>query len=315
MARLAAPFNPLAEIVGMDRDSLTDRMLLTLHIRQITSAGQAANSIRAREGAVLRLRRYLDPQEENPTVLCDAAATDLVKWQCDMDHLAPASVDKYLSHVMLYYAWLVRPMKVLKESPAEDLVRPIVPKRQPRPISEENLTFALECCSDDEMFAWLILGGYAGLRAFDISALDADDLIESGPVPLLRVRGKGGDEKLVAVGELVVGVIKPFCGRRGPMFRSVEGRRYKAPTIDKRINAFLASIGLLERFHTLRHRYCTKTYEITQDIRYTQLQARHASVATTQVYTLVSQDRRPDALADLDKILAARVTSRERRRA
>jgi site-specific recombinase XerC len=160
-----------------------------------------------------------------------------------------------------------------------------------------------------------VLGGYAGLRAFDIAALDGDDLITSGPVPLLRVRGKGGDEKFVAVGELVVKVLSLFIGRRGPMFRNAAGRRYQAPTIDKRINAFMERIGLLERFHNLRHRYCTKTYEITQDIRYTQLQARHASVATTQIYTLVSQDRRPDALADLDQILAARVVSRERRRA
>lgn len=314
MPRTLATFNPLSEIVGMAHHDLTDSVLLGLHIRQLTSAGQSENSLRAREGAVLRLRRYLDPDSENPRILCEATAHDLVTWQGSIAHLAPASVNKYVMHCQLFYSWLVKPMRVIDESPAEDLVKPIVKQLTPRPISEENLQFALDTCSDRLVFTWMILGAYAGLRAVDCAALHADDLILTGDVPLLRVRGKGGHEKLVAVGLKVVDVLAPYAAGRGPMFVDPNGKRCTAKKIDRRVNAHLAGMGLPERFHCLRHRYGTRMYAITKDLIHTQHQMRHATVTSTTIYTLVDRNKHPDALKQLDGEISERVKTRERRR-
>lgn len=293
---------------------LADSVLLGLHIRQLTAAGQSENSLRAREGAVLRLRRWLDPEGANPRALCEATAHDLVQWQGSIAHLAPASVNKYVMHNQLYFNWLVKPMRVITESPAEDLVKPIVKQLTPRPISEENLQFALDTCADRDVFTWLILGAYAGLRAVDCAALHSDDLLLTGDVPLLRVRGKGGHEKLVAVGLRVVDVLAPYAIGRGPMFANADGKRCCARIIDRRVNAHLAGIGLVERFHCLRHRYGTRMYAITKDLIHTQHQMRHATVTSTTIYTLVDRNKHPGALEQLDGEISERVRTREGRR-
>lgn len=308
-----AAFNPLAEILGMDTEALTDRMLLDLHLRQLTSAGQMPNSRRAREGAVLRLSRALDPTQSSPRVLVEATSTDLANWQANISHLTLATIDKYVMHTRAWYSWLVRPMRVISESPAEDLMKPNVKRLLPRPIPEEQLQFALDACMDPLVFVWMILGAYAGLRAVDISALNSDDVLLNGAVPFLRVRGKGGHENLVAVGVKVVEALASFSIGRGPMFVK-DGRRMTARQIDDRINAYLKRVGVPYTFHQLRHYYGTAVYEISKDIIYTQKQMRHASVDSTQIYTLVQQDRNPEALRALDDRLAKRIAVRQRRR-
>lgn len=309
-----AQFNPLAEILGMNTEALTDRMLLNLHLRQLTSAGQSPNSLRAREGALLRLGRALDPPQSNPRVLVEATSSDLANWQADISHLSLATIDKYVMHTSAFYSWLVRPMRVLEESPAEDLMRPNVKRLLPRPIPEDQLTFALDACTDPMVFTWMILGAYAGLRAVDISTLHCDDVLLNGTVPFLRVRGKGGHEKLVAVGMQVVEVLAAYSIGRGPMFVDAHGKRLIARVIDERINGYLKRVGVPCTFHQFRHYYGTTVYEITKDIIYTQKQMRHASVSSTQIYTLVSQDRNPEALKALDARVAQRVATRQRRR-
>lgn len=312
MPREAASFNPLAEIVGMPPQDLTDRLLLDLHVNQLRVAAHSPNSLRAREGAIIRLHRHLDPGASNPRAVVEADPSDLTGWQAGLGHLAPASVAKYVQHVRLFYDWLVRPMRVIEESPAGDLVKPLVKRRNPRPIPEDDLSFALDACADRMVYAWLVLGAYAGLRSVDIAALRTDDLILGGSVPFLRVRGKGGHEDMVAVGMQVVQVIAGFQGRRGALFVTGSGQAIPCEKIDREVNEYLARVGLAYTFHQLRHRYGTKLYEITRDIRYTQKQMRHRSVESTEIYTLVFEEHGNGALEVLDADLEKH--SRERRR-
>lgn len=312
MGRGMATFNPLSEIRGMNPDLLVDSVLLSLHIRQLESSGQAANSLRARRGAVERLSKYLDPNRMNPRCVTEADPTQLIRWQADISHLALWTRSKYVMHVRQFYAWLVRPMRVIEESPADDLMR-VTPKRlTPRPISEEALSFALDSCTDSRMFAWLLLAAYAGLRAFDIAALRCDDLITTGTVPYLRVRGKGGHESLVAVGAQIVNVLTPYAFGQGPMFPDEETRqRMDSRLIYGAINEYLKSLGLPYTLHQLRHRYGTKLYEMTNDLIYVQKQMRHSSITSTQVYTAVDQAKHPHALKAFDEQIAGHTDHRK----
>lgn len=286
----------------MPASDFTDQKMIHLHLRQLQAAGYSPNSVRARVGALRRLARDLDPDEENRRALIEADSADLTTWQASLE-LHPASVAKYVQHVRIFYAWLVRPMRVIEESPALDLVKPLVKRRLPRPIPEDELAFALDACADKLVYSWLVLGAYAGLRSIDVAALRTDDLLLTGEVAMLRVRGKGGDEDLVAVGQQVVEVLAPFRGRKGVMFAYDDGRPIKCTTIDDRVNEYLARVGLPYTFHQLRHRFGTKVYEITRDILYTQKQMRHASVVSTQIYTLVTDENRTDVLDIFDASL------------
>lgn len=282
---------------------ISDAAALDLHVKQITSAGQRPASIRARRETIQRLGRHLDPDGANPRVVIEATAAELARWQASCAHLAAKSISVYVTHVQEFYRWLVRPMRVLVESPAEDLIKPIVRRRFPRPISEEDLRVALDACTDDRMRAWLILGAYAGLRAGDMADLRADDLLTDREMPMLRVRGKGDHENLVIVGHEVINALVPFLGRRGPLFVDQTGRRATGSTVSVAVNKHLARLGLPYTCHQLRHRYGTKLYELTRDIRFTQKQMRHSSVASTEGYVQVPTDQGVQAAEALDREL------------
>lgn len=293
---------------------ITDAKALELHIHQITSAGQRPNSIRARCGAILRLGDYLDPAGENPRAVIEASGADLAAWQASKAHLATKSVSVYVSHVQEFYRWLVRPMRIIGESPADELIKPIVRRRFPRPIPEPDLRIALGACTDPQLYAWLVLGSYAGLRSADMADLRADDLLTDREVPMLLVRGKGDNENLVVVGHEVIRALAPFLDRRGHLF-VVEstGERLSPKRISAGVNGYLARLGLPYTCHQLRHRYGTKLYELTRDIRFTQKQMRHASVTSTEGYVQVPTDQGVKAAEALDRELRPNARRQESR--
>ncbi len=294
----------LREIAGMKAQSITDAQALDLHLRHLRAAGRRPESIRARRGCVLRLRAWLD--DDSPRALLDADSGRLAEWQADHAHLAIASMRHYVQQIQAFYDWCVRPMRLLDESPAADLTKPIERRRRPRPIPEDEYAFALDACSDKRVHAWLILGGYAGLRSIDIVGLNRDDLITDRIVPFLRVRGKGDHENLIAVGHQVLEVLAPFMQRQGAMFTDEDGRRLSPKFVRTEINDYLRRIGLAYTFHQCRHRYGTRLYEITRDIRLTQEQMRHRSVASTELYVAVASEEAVKAMGALDAELADR---------
>lgn len=303
------------EIAGMDPQCITDAYALDLHVRHITATGQRKDAIKGRRGAILRLADDLDPYGENLRAVIDATSDQLAEWQASKGHLAPKSIATYVSHIRNYYRWLVRPMRILPESPAEDLILPLVRRRRPRPIPEDELTYALTACVDARMRAWLVLGAYAGLRSIDITGLDRDDILTDQDVPMLRVRGKGDHEALVPIGEQVLAALEPYRGRRaGPLFVNDAGRRLGRDRIREDINEFLADLGLPYTFHQLRHRYITKVYELNKDIRQAQRYARHGSIATTEGYVAMSTAQDAATVRALDEDLTQRTRGSRRRR-
>lgn len=300
----------LAEIIhvlaDMETESITDAVALDLHLRHITAAGQLPDSIRGRRGAILRLADFLDPNRETPRAVIDATSDQLARWQASKAHLSAKSLCVYIRHIQAYYRWLVRPMRILIESPAEDLIAPAIRRRQPRPIPEADLEFALDACTDPRLRAWLILGAYAGLRSIDISSLDRDCLLADHQVPMLRVRGKGDNEDLIPVGEEVLAALAQFLGPNGPMFTDEHGRRLSKRRIREEINAYLVRLGLPYTFHQLRHRYGTRIYRLTKDLRYTQRLMRHRSITSTEIYVASPTEADVRTMRALDAELAKR---------
>lgn len=303
------------EMSGVKRDEITDAYALDIHLRHLTSAGQMPESIRGRRGAILRLTDYLDPYGEDPRAVIDATSDELAEWQASKADLSAKTISVYLGHIREYYRWLVRPMRVLSESPAEDLIVPIVRRRKPRPIPEDELGFALTAAqaADRRLYAFLVLGAYAGLRSVDIAGLERDDVLTDQAVPMLRVRGKGGHEDVIPVGREVVEALVPFLGRRpGALFVTGEGRRMDRNAIRERVNDFLGRLGLAYTFHQLRHRYGTKVYEISKDIRHTQRAMRHRSIQSTELYVAAPTGQDVKTVRALDADLAQRRGGRRR---
>lgn len=137
----------------------------------------------------------------------------------------------------------------------------------------------------------------AGLRIGELTALDVDDL--DAVERLVRVRGKGGRERIVPYGEVAADALdawlvqaRPGLRPNGPaVFLNARGGRLTRQGAWQRVKASAARIGLEDRIspHTLRHSFATHLLDGGADVRAVQELLGHASVTTTQIYTLVSR--------------------------
>jgi integrase/recombinase XerD len=141
----------------------------------------------------------------------------------------------------------------------------------------------------------------AGLRVSELVGLDVDDVdLEVGAV---RVLGKGGKEREVPLGRFGTEAVSAYLTRARPALASTRSRgalllnlrfgtRLARQSVGRIVAAAAVSAGVDKRVtpHTLRHSFATHLLEGGADVRVVQELLGHASVATTQVYTLVTKD-------------------------
>jgi integrase/recombinase XerD len=184
---------------------------------------------------------------------------------------------------------------------------PAPPRRLPKAISVDEVERLLEAAGFDGTPLALrdralveILYG-TGARISEAVGLDVDDLGDRDAVVL---RGKGGKERIVPVGSYARRAVDDYLVRARPglvaagrgtprLFLNARGgalSRQSAWTI-LRVAAERAGLATEISPHTLRHSYATHLLDGGADVRVVQELLGHASVSTTQVYTLVTVDR------------------------
>lgn len=214
------------------------------------------------------------------------------------------TVARALSAIRQFHRFLIREQESNRD-PVAALVRPRLLRSLPRPIDIDNVTRLLGSPDTstveglrDRAILELLYG--AGLRISELVGLDVDDLdLEEGAV---RVFGKGSKEREVPVGSFAVEAVSAYLTRsrpalasprsRGAMFLNVRGGRLTRQGCAGIVAKYARSSGLSKRVtpHTLRHSFATHLLEGGADVRVVQELLGHASVATTQVYTLVTRE-------------------------
>jgi len=140
-----------------------------------------------------------------------------------------------------------------------------------------------------------------GARISEAVGLDVDDLDDEQRV--VRLHGKGGKDRIVPVGRPALAAVdayrvraRPDLARRGrgcpALFVNARGgrlSRQSAWTVIVRA-ADRAGVAAEVSPHTLRHSFATHLLEGGADVRVVQELLGHASVTTTQIYTLVTVD-------------------------
>ena len=128
----------------------------------------------------------------------------------------------------------------------------------------------------------------AGLRSAEAVGLDLGDV--DFDQELVRIRGKGGKERVVPLGEEAAHVLARYLrdgrpelasGANDALFLSTRGRRLDTSTLRR----------LLPHPHRLRHSFATHLLEGGADLRTIQELLGHSSLSTTQVYSHVSAKR------------------------
>jgi integrase/recombinase XerD len=141
----------------------------------------------------------------------------------------------------------------------------------------------------------------AGLRISELTALDVDDLdLDEATV---RCVGKGSKERIVPLGRAAVDALNRYITQARPelarpvsgaaAFLNARGTRLTRQGCWKLLKKHAARADLRRRIspHTLRHSFATHLLDGGAEIRVVQELLGHASVSTTQVYTLVSRER------------------------
>jgi len=181
------------------------------------------------------------------------------------------------------------------------------PKRLPKALGVQEVLRLLEVfpaeggprCLRDRALLELLYS--TGARISEAVGLDRDDV--DGPARTVLLRGKGGKQRLVPVGRPALAALDSYLVRGRPAF-AARGRGVPAVFLNAqgarlsrqsawamlRDAAARTEIAAPVSPHTLRHSFATHLLEGGADVRVVQELLGHASVTTTQVYTLVTVD-------------------------
>jgi integrase/recombinase XerC len=213
----------------------------------------------------------------------------------------------YAVHLRALYRWMLD-KGLIERDPSVVLTLPVLPRRLPRPIPEDDLTLALNRARP-KLRTMLTLAAYAGLRCCEVAGLEWPDLRrESDGRAYLHIReGKGGRDRVVEVGAIVVQALAAHgIRRRGPIFLGVDGGQITANAVSRAINRHLRNLGIDATAHQLRHRYATIAYELSRDLRLVQEMLGHSSPNTTAGYARPSADAAARMVAAMDALPAPR---------
>jgi integrase/recombinase XerD len=141
----------------------------------------------------------------------------------------------------------------------------------------------------------------SGLRVSELVALPLGAIDQGTGV--VRVRGKGGKERIVPVGERAQNSLSTYLSgprqkllgaRRCPdLFVTPRGAGMTRQGFWKLIGRYARAAGIAQRVypHSLRHSFATHLLERGADLRAVQAMLGHADIATTQIYTHVDRER------------------------
>jgi len=194
---------------------------------------------------------------------------------------APATKRVYLAHIRKFYRWAVEE-ELLTNDPTRKVVAPVVKKGVPRPISEADLARALGEAPPLER-TWMMLAAFAGLRACEIALVCGEHVIRAEPAYLILPETKGGGSATVPLADVLLTELARYP-TTGPLWRPSGPMHYQV--VSRRVNKVLSDLDIHCGLHALRHRFGTQAYRSSgHDLRQTQELLRHASPATTAIYT------------------------------
>ncbi|HUF31848.1 MAG TPA: site-specific tyrosine recombinase [Acidimicrobiales bacterium] len=224
---------------------------------------------------------------------------------------APASVARALVAVRSLHRFLVDEGGATGD-PAGGVEVPRVPRGLPKALTEEEVATLISSVLGHDPIARRdraileVLYG-TGLRISELVGLSLADLDLDGGV--LRAMGKGSKERLVPLLGLAEAAMREWLSRSGrealaperwarrgdaeAVFLNARGGRLSRQGAWGIVRRHGDRVGLADRLtpHVLRHSCATHLLDHGADIRVVQELLGHASISTTQVYTLVSTTR------------------------
>jgi integrase/recombinase XerD len=240
----------------------------------------------------------------------------IASWIREMSRagLGPRSTARHLSSARGLCKFLMRE-GVLRADPTELAARPRFGRKLPRALGESEMVTLIEAPPPDTLRglrdrAMLSLMYAAGLRVSELVSLTLGDVDRARGI--VSALGKGKKRRLMPLGEVALDHLAAYLeARAADASAKAERPRGASPKISQLLfpsprggkltrQAFWKIVGRTARGagirghvhpHQLRHSFATHLLSGGADLRSVQTLLGHANVATTEIYTHVSQDR------------------------
>jgi integrase/recombinase XerD len=266
------------------------------------SQGLAPGTVSAYTADARAFLGFLDAAGKSPA---DAAIGDVAAWSAarQLGGAEGRTLAKANSALRGLFRFL-EDEGLAGSNPARLLDAPRVPLRIPRCLATDEVERLLSCCDTSDPVglrdaALFELVYSCGLRASEAVDLTAGRVsLEEG---IVRVMGKGSRERLVPMGGRAKVAVARYLAEARPLLARVArpsdalflgrlGRKLSRKTVWRAFKRLAALAGLEGKPHALRHSFATHLLSGGADLRSVQELLGHADIATTQIYTHVSQD-------------------------
>lgn len=243
----------------------------------------------------------------------DEAAISLLIGELKSGGLAPTSVNRFLSALKGFYKYCALEYSIA--NPMVDVNQFKVARKLPKALSVDEVTRLIESTINpadphslrDRAILEILYG--TGARVAELVGIDVSDIskdsFDGEEITIIKLRGKGSKERLVPLGKFALEAIEDYIVRVRPallaknsqgeraLFLNARGTRLSRQSAWTTVLKAAKLSGLEGRVspHVFRHSYATHLLDGGADIRVVQELLGHASVTTTQIYTLVTIDK------------------------
>ncbi|MFZ2228414.1 MAG: site-specific tyrosine recombinase XerD [Candidatus Nanopelagicaceae bacterium] len=280
------------------------------HIR--VERGLADNSIAAYKRDLHRLANFLQADGLDLDAV-DAQTLQSFQTWLKTEKLSQSSISRILSTMRMFFRYLSRENGMA--DPTTELPKSKQVRRLPKALTVAEIVSMIEAAYHegnpisirDRALLELLYG--TGGRISEIVNLDLSDvnyIAQDGfQVETLKLLGKGGKERIVPLGSFASAALQDYLTRTRPMLAANSAKRTEALFLNQKgtrlsrqsawqfvLNAAKAA-GVSGKVspHVFRHSYATHLLDGGADIRVVQELLGHASVTTTQIYTLITIDK------------------------
>jgi len=282
--------------------------------------GLASNTISAYRLDIEKFFHYLSTNQLSLGQVTPEYLSSYVAWLRGMENtefkIGESSIARNIISIRSYFTYLAKEHKF--NNPSSNFKPPKIGKRLPKALTIDQVMSMLNIAgtdlisSRDKALVELLYATGArvseliNLNTLDISTFDS----ESGSTTTVKLKGKGGKERVVPIGSFAVAAVNDYLVRSRPsllkvstqkaLFLNQRGGRLSRQSAWNLVAKAAERAGLSDQVtpHSMRHSFATHLLDGGADIRVVQELLGHSSVTTTQIYTLITIDHLRESYAN-----------------
>ena len=282
--------------------------------------GLASNTISAYRLDIEKFFHYLSTNQLSLEQVTPEQLSFYVAWLRGMENtefkIGESSIARNIISIRSYFTYLAKEHKF--NNPSSNFKPPKIGNRLPKALTIDQVMSMLNIAgtdlisSRDKALVELLYATGArvseliNLNTLDISTVDT----EAGATTTVKLKGKGGKERVVPIGSFAIAAVNDYLVRSRPtllkvstqkaLFLNQRGGRLSRQSAWNLVAKAAERAGLSDQVtpHSMRHSFATHLLDGGADIRVVQELLGHSSVTTTQIYTLITIDHLRESYAN-----------------